>query len=79
VLEGPPQSPDFATTATFTSDGYSVVAGCEDAKIRVWDAEKRARPAALHGHAGPVRHVACSRKYDVLASCCASAVLWLAD
>ena len=79
LLEGPPQSPDFATTATFTSDGYSVVAGCEDAKIRVWDAEKRARPAVLHGHAGPVRHVACSRKYDVLASCCASAVLWLAD
>ncbi|KAH8054484.1 hypothetical protein JL722_8832 [Aureococcus anophagefferens] len=61
LLEGPPQSPDFATTATFTSDGYSVVAGCEDAKIRVWDAEKQ-RP--LHAR-GPVRHVACSRKYDV--------------
>ena len=68
------------TSATFTSDGYSVVAGCDDAKIRIWDVDaKRARPVALHGHAGPVRHVACSRKFDVLASACANTVLWLAD
>ncbi|KAH8046344.1 hypothetical protein JL720_16422 [Aureococcus anophagefferens] len=54
----------------------SVVAGCEDAKIRVWDAEKRCA-AALRPRAPCATSPA--RGSTAYASCCASAVLWLAD
>ena len=67
-------------TACFTPDGNHVVGGGDDGALRVWrvDAPKR-RAAQIAGHAGPVGKVAASPKFDVLASACANACLWIAD
>jgi len=80
VLAGPEPRAPTACGAAYAPGGGAVFLGGDDGCIRAWDPDAPVkRPAVLGGHAGPVRHVACSPAFDVVASACANAVLWLAD
>ncbi|CAM9769650.1 unnamed protein product [Chrysoparadoxa australica] len=63
--------------ACFTPDGKYVLSGSEDSTIYVWHAETGELATTLKGHAGAVGRVACSPKFEVMASACMNTALWI--
>ncbi|CAM9494117.1 unnamed protein product, partial [Heterosigma akashiwo] len=62
----------------FSPDMKYVISGSENGQVVVWDAATSALVTRLTGHVGPVGRVACSPKFEVLASACTNAALWIA-
>eukprot|EP00611_Tribonema_gayanum_P009646 TRINITY_DN1946_c0_g1_i2.p1 TRINITY_DN1946_c0_g1~~TRINITY_DN1946_c0_g1_i2.p1 ORF type:complete len:378 (+),score=134.34 TRINITY_DN1946_c0_g1_i2:125-1135(+) len=63
--------------ACFTADAQHVLSGSEDSQIYAWRTEDGALVSTLRGHVGSVGLVACSPKFEVVASACINTALWL--
>jgi WD40 repeat protein len=62
--------------ACITPDNKHVVTGSEDGEVFVYDIATEKVKKKLSGHVAPVRSVACSTKFEVLASACENIGLW---
>lgn len=63
--------------ACFTPDAKYVMSGSEDSGIYVWNTEDGTLATTLRGHVGAAGRVACSPKYEVVASACINTALWV--
>lgn len=72
--------------ACFTPDNAHLLTGSEDGAVCVFDGRGPGAGGGVDGvvhrleggHHGPVRHVLCNPKYEVVASACSTVVLWIA-
>ena len=63
--------------ATFSTDSQYILAGLDDNDINIYHASSGQYVTTLKGHAAPVEHIRCNKKYDVIASSCVNTALWI--
>lgn len=63
--------------ACFTPNAEYVLSGSEDCGIYAWRAADGKLAKVLKGHISCVGRVACSPKYEVVASACTNTALWI--
>ena len=63
--------------ACFSADSKYIIAGNDENEVQIFDNDTGDCKNTLTGHVAPVGCVACNPKYDVLATGCLNAVLWI--
>eukprot|EP00640_Fibrocapsa_japonica_P004320 CAMPEP_0113934436 /NCGR_PEP_ID=MMETSP1339-20121228/1759_1 /TAXON_ID=94617 /ORGANISM="Fibrocapsa japonica" /LENGTH=229 /DNA_ID=CAMNT_0000936235 /DNA_START=320 /DNA_END=1005 /DNA_ORIENTATION=- /assembly_acc=CAM_ASM_000762 len=63
--------------ACFSPDVKYVLSGSEDGQIYSYRTDTGGLVTKLSGHVGAVRRVACSPRYEVVASACTNTALWI--